>query len=176
MKSMNLFVCVFMALCLAGQMSAQDIRTVNRAKAGNADAQNELGVYYANNQNYKKAIRWWKKAAKQNHVGAQFNLGMSEYNNGFDEVALDWFRKSADGGYAPAQCRLGEYYANEKKDYDRSLFWWLKSANQGYARSQYFLAVHYLRNQKLEEAYKWCEKSAAQGFSQAVELLKRLEK
>ena len=45
------------------------------AEEGNADSQLELGFYYAEgkivNQDYKKAVYWFQKAADQNEILAK---------------------------------------------------------------------------------------------------------
>ena len=49
------------------------------AEQGDADAQYNLGVMYANgrgvDQNYKTAVKWYTLAAEQGHATAQYNLG-----------------------------------------------------------------------------------------------------
>src|SRR5689334_15647862 len=61
-------------------------------------------------QNYKKAAKWFTKAAEQGNEWAQCGLG-DLYRCGWgvqqnDEEAFKWYRKSASNGY-PAQRRLG---------------------------------------------------------------------
>ena len=50
------------------------------AVQGNADAQFNLGVMYANgqgiSQDYKTAVKWYRLAAEQGIADAQFNLGL----------------------------------------------------------------------------------------------------
>lgn len=41
--------------------------TLRKAQRGNADAQTELGIMYAENGNYSDAARWFTKAAEQGH-------------------------------------------------------------------------------------------------------------
>ena len=64
---------------------AADYKTAFRefkllAEQGNTDAQNNLGVMYANgmgiSQEYKKAVEWYTAAAEQNSIRAQYNLGV----------------------------------------------------------------------------------------------------
>ena len=49
------------------------------AEQGNADAQYNLGVMYAQGkgipQNHKTAVKWYRLAAKQGDAFAQYNLG-----------------------------------------------------------------------------------------------------
>ncbi|MEO2191509.1 MAG: tetratricopeptide repeat protein, partial [bacterium] len=51
------------------------------AQAGDAVAQNNLGVAYFSGagvpQDYAQAVSWWRKAADQGHAGAQNNLGVA---------------------------------------------------------------------------------------------------
>ena len=50
------------------------------AAKGEAAAQFNLGVMYANGQgvtqDYAEAVRWYRKAADQGYAAAQFNLGL----------------------------------------------------------------------------------------------------
>ncbi len=50
------------------------------ADQGNAGAQNNLGLMYANGQgvpqDYAEAVRWYRKAAEQGYASAQTNLGV----------------------------------------------------------------------------------------------------
>ena len=59
-------------------------QAIEKAKQGDAEAQNDLGVMYANGngvpQNYKEALRWLRLAANQGSADAQFNLGLMHYN------------------------------------------------------------------------------------------------
>ena len=91
-----------------------------KAEKGDATAQNNLGVMYANGNGVAKdpaeAANWHRKAADQGFASAQYNLGV-RYDNG-NGVAKDpaeavkWYRKAADQGVASAQFNLGVMYAN----------------------------------------------------------------
>ena len=67
-------------------MTAEELR--KRARAGDLAAQNALGNMYLNRtydekKNKKKAMKWFKKAAKKGHDKAQYNLGRAyEYGWG----------------------------------------------------------------------------------------------
>ena len=56
-----------------------------KAEQGDANAQFNLGVMYANGegviQDYKQAVKWYRKAAEQGDATAQYNLGVM-YDNG----------------------------------------------------------------------------------------------
>ena len=78
------------------------------AEQGDAKAQYNLGVCYANGDGVQKdltqAVFWYRKAAEQGHAEAQYNLGVCYYNG--DGVQKDlaqavfWLRKAADQGFA----------------------------------------------------------------------------
>ena len=57
----------------------------NYAEQGNAAAQSNLGVMYANGEGVPEddaeAVRWYRLAAEQGYAAAQFNLGFM-YANG----------------------------------------------------------------------------------------------
>jgi hypothetical protein len=66
-------------------------------------------------QDYKEAVKWFRKAAEQGNAAAQASMGHL-YEEG-KEVAKDykeaekWFRKAAKQGNAAAQSRLGLMYS-----------------------------------------------------------------
>jgi len=88
------------------------------AEQGDAEAQNNLGVMYANGQrvpkNEAKAAEWFQKAAEQGYVDAQFNLGIV-YANGQgvpknEAKAVEWYNKAVAQGHTPALFNLGVIY------------------------------------------------------------------
>jgi hypothetical protein len=89
-------------------------------------------------QNYAEAVRWYRKAAKQNDARAQFNLG-NMYREGRgvpqnDVEAAKWFRLAADHGLANAQYNLGNMYFKGEgvpQDYVSAHMWLNLSAAQG---------------------------------------------
>lgn len=93
--------------------------TTSLAKSGDAEAQNNLGLLYANGegvaQDIKQAAEWYRKAAAQGHAEAQVKLGMM-YDLGYGvaqdyKQALEWIRKAAVQGHAKAQYNLGFMYS-----------------------------------------------------------------
>jgi hypothetical protein len=88
------------------------------AEAGNADAQNQVGLLYHEGrgvpQNFKLASHWFRKGAEQGHAGAQVNLGtlyfLGRGVSESDEEALFWFRKAAAQRDALAFAKLGRMY------------------------------------------------------------------
>ncbi len=124
------------------------------ADLGNASAQFNLGVCYANGQgvaqSYTEAVKWYRKAAEQGDASAQYNLGVC-YDNGLGVAqsyaeAVKWYRKAAEQGYADAQRNLGVCYYHGQgvsQNYLEAIEWWRKSAEQGNATAQYNLGSCY---------------------------------
>ena len=101
---MKKFLSVFlMAIICCGVLAAED-----------AKAQYNLGVCYETGrgveQDIKKAVELFRKAADQGHAMAQYNLGHC-YRTGEGvekdiKKAAEWYRKAADQGYEPAKATL----------------------------------------------------------------------
>ncbi|HSF67554.1 MAG TPA: tetratricopeptide repeat protein [Nitrospiraceae bacterium] len=138
---------------------AEDVATAKElrvsAEAGDATAQNRLGLLYDEGvgvpQDYRQAKEWFEKAAAQGHAGAQFNLGML-YLQGTgapqsSRMALFWFERAAEQGDAMVFAKLGWMYV------------------QGRGVLQDFVQAH-----------KWYNLSAAQGEQSAVEARDALAK
>lgn len=85
-----------------------------RAIKGNAGAQNNLGLIYANGievlQDYKRAVKWYRKGAEQGYSLAQNNLAtMYLEGKGVSQnykLAKKWFHKAAKQGNLDAQRSL----------------------------------------------------------------------
>ncbi len=111
-----LLMCLVPVLCLAD--SFEELK--GRAEKGDAYAQYQLGVCYANGDGVTKdmqeAVKWYTISAKLGQVEAQINLaGCYHYGEGVDknlQEAVRWYRKAADQGYAYAQYNLGLLYQN----------------------------------------------------------------
>ena len=95
------------------------VETHARAGHGDADAQYELGIMYAEGrdvpQNDAVAFAWYRQAAEQGVAKAQFNVGLM-YSSGRgvprDEAeAVTWYQQAAAQGLAEAQVNLGVRYA-----------------------------------------------------------------
>ena len=124
--------------------STRDLR--KQAQAGDAAAQNELGLLYYEGkgvpQNHKKAKEWFDKAVEQGHTGAQVNLG-TLYLRGegaphSSQMALFWFSRAAGQEDALALAKLGMMYAQGRgvlQDYIQAHMWYNLSAARGEARS-----------------------------------------
>ncbi|GEM_PF-1276439 len=87
-----------------------------RAVAGDAAAQLELGLHYVTGTGIapdeRAALRWIGQAAAQGHAAAQFELGsysILEPHRDFERAAR-LLRQSALQGFAPAQSSLAVLY------------------------------------------------------------------
>lgn len=73
------FVCLILAALLAAEVTYIDSLR-QKADAGDAEAQYNLGVYYHNGEggtkDYKEAVKWYRLAAEQGHAESQFSLGI----------------------------------------------------------------------------------------------------
>jgi hypothetical protein len=81
MKQILLMIAL-VALVGCGKKPAEGsfAQTKAKAEAGDADAQYNLGAMYdfgqGVEQDFKEAVKWYRKAADQGLAEAQFNLGM----------------------------------------------------------------------------------------------------
>jgi hypothetical protein len=124
-------------LAEAGQEeSIQELRA--RAEAGDAEAQNDLGVIYANGnvlpQNLVQAAAWYRKAAEQGDSRAQANLGLM-YATGRgvprnDVEAVAWYRKGAAQGHRVSKSFLDRMYEDRRgvSEDDAEFIEWLSAA------------------------------------------------
>ena len=80
------------------------------AEQGHVGAQYNLGVMYENGegvtQDYKEAVKWYRKSAEQGTASAQYNLGLI-YTIGQGVLQDDvythmWWNIAASNGYADA--------------------------------------------------------------------------
>ena len=152
------------------------------AEQGNAGAQYNLGLMFANGQGVPKdeqqAMVWYRQAADKGDADAQYNLGlMYFYGQGAQkdvQQAAIWFRKSAEQGNATAQHNLGVLFDNGQgvlKDDQQAVIWYRKAAEQGYAGAQFNLGSMYENGQGVpkddQQAVIWYRKAAEQGYAGA---------
>ena len=171
---------------MTNEQESEEVRrfkaTKIKAEEGYEEAQSELGHMYSGGlgvpKNYKKAAKWYRKAAKQGHTLAQFELG-EMYSGGLgvpkDKVkAAKWYHKSAEQHWDLAQWKLGEmYYRGEgvPKNYAEAAKWYRKAAEQELDWAQFDLGEMYFRGEGVPknyaEAVKWWRKAAEQEHARA---------
>jgi len=164
-------------------------KLLERANAGDKEAQFELGWTYAKGEevhkDLKAAAEWFQKAAEQGNASAQANLGLA-YVKG-DGVTKDnkkageWWQKAAEQGHAVAQFYLGFAYKNGEgvaRDHKFAALWYQKAADQGYVEAQYWFGHAYEKGKWIEEdlkkACEWYQKAAEQGYERAKTRLRVL--
>jgi len=160
------------------------------AEAGDPEAQNYLGVRYADGvsvpENDKTAVFWYRKAAEQGHAMAQHNLGLQySMGEGVDQnfsEALEWFRKSAEQGAPHGQYELGMAFdlgRGTREDDAKAVEWYRKAADQGLDIAQKELGVMYQEgtgvSKNLIQAFKWYSLAAGQGHEEAKQLRETLK-
>ena len=173
------------------QLSKNEVDLVIKAaEAGNIEAQNQLGMIYANGNgielNYTEAFKWFNKAAEQNHLQALRTLSWL-YANGFgteqnDNKAQEICIKLAKLGDAKDQYFLASLYHSGlygmKTDSKAMIHWYHQSAMQHYARAQYALAKMIMKGVDLEKndeiAFQWLSLASINGHKKADEELKTL--
>ena len=108
-----------------------------------AVTQYNLGVKYDEGheviQDYKEAVKWYRKSAEQGHSSAQYNLG-NKYNKGQGvpqdyKEAVKWYKKSAEQGDSDAQYNLGVRFYNGEgviHDYVMAHMYWNLAASKGH--------------------------------------------
>jgi len=144
------------------------------AKAGDVNAQNDLGCYYLGSQNYDEAFKWFKKAAEQDFKSAYFNLGIC-YLNGLGtetdiEESISNFSKSYEKGSGNAALRLGYIYLNEDLecfDPQKSIQWFEQAAKHKILQADFMIGELYYHGQFVEKndslAFLHIQRAAYQG-------------
>jgi TPR repeat protein len=141
MKKMLFWAWASMALMAAQADPAQHLEA---AENGDAQAQYELGEWYADGETAPrdpaKAVEWMRKAAEQGHMEAQFAMA-AFYARGVRGVlrwdmkeAAKWTEKAAEQGHVDAQNNLGMCYAEGRGVELNNVTareWFRKAAAQG---------------------------------------------
>ena len=122
------------------------------AKNGDAEAQYNVGMIYANGKGVKadlsEAMKWYEKAALQGHIEAQHALGLLNTHAGNyifanPEDSVKWFRAAAEQGHASSQHFLADAYVEGDgvvRNYAEAAKWYQKAAIQGEGMAMHGLA------------------------------------
>jgi TPR repeat protein len=147
--------------------SADQIKDIrNLAKLGDTASQYDLGVIRYVQGAYRKAARWFKRAADMGYADAEYDLGIMYFNGrGVDqsfEAAAHLLRQSARQGQPNAQFRLATLYYTGRgvaRNSAKEAFWLEQAARQGLTKAQYNLAVMYANGDGIfkspVKAYAW---------------------
>ena len=166
----------------AGLPTTEVQRLLAAAEAGDALAQNELGLRFQLGngvaQDLAAAAAWYRKSAEQGMAIPQYNLALL-YREGFGveqsyENAFYWLIKAAQQGLANAQYDLGlmrEYGHGTAKDDGDAIRWLTCAAEQGMPEAQNHLGVRYSEGRGVPrsdvQALQWSKRAAEQGLSEA---------
>lgn len=115
-------------------------------------------------------------AEAQYHVGMMYNNGIGTQKD--PSQAFGWFEKSTAANDPLGAFKLGCYYAGQfagvvKTDENKALKYKLIAATAGYSLAQHDVAAHYARQGNFEEAVKWLQLAAAQGYDSSLYALSR---
>ncbi len=154
------------------------------ADAGQAEAQFDLGVLYAQGRGVRRdlteAANWYRKSAEQGNAEAEYALGQM-YLLGWgvprDEAdAVRWFQmaNSVESDGPPTDWALVEGYGIEQ-DPKQAAHWYRMAADKGHPEAQFSLAGLYATGKGVkrdeEQAARWVSASAIQGYAPAQENL-----
>ena len=166
----RLFIYLILACTVLTAWGQTMDELLQKANAGDAQAQYELGYAYyfgANgcDKDYAKAFKWYTAAARQGHAKAQFGLGgCYSLGRGVDkdnEQQVYWYKKAAEQGLAEAQTALGECYMYgdgvplDKKEAEK---WFIKAAKQGDEYACLNLGNLYRTDDKTSKAISYFKK------------------
>lgn len=168
---------------------------VRKAKAGNPEAQFELGGMYLQGQvgppskmlvgepDYKQACKWFRRAAEQGHAEAQNSLGV-RYNRGEGvredhTEACKWFRRAeAHGSTQAASVNLAMNLLRglgEPQSISEALTRFRKAAYLSDPLAQYHLAALYQQGHGVTKdtktAKSWFRRAAEQRYVPAQSML-----
>lgn len=170
------------------------------AERGDPEAQHALSHACVTNFdvdeliNATEALKWLRRAAKQNHADSQCDLG-EWYERGYfydglvspiaqdESTAAAWYRKAAEQGHKRAQCKLGVMYVEGRgvpQDIHAGLDWLRQAAVQGDSEAHFQLAKLYHSRSGTAEKENEAEtvarllKDAEQGDTEAQFQLGRL--
>ena len=163
---------------------------LQKAKAGDAVAQNTLGLWYYRGkdsiqQDYKQALQWWARAAKQENADAIGNMAMCyQLGRGTErdsamaaklyESAIVKGNKSvvpqhetlAEKGSIFSCLLLRECFVKGvgvAKNPQQATLYLERAAMAGHVDSQYALALQLLNEKQAEKAVQWFSRAAALG-------------
>ncbi len=146
-------------------ISPKEIKELQKkAKRNDAIAQNTLGWCYEHGkgveQDFKKAVEWYRKSAEQDNAEAQTNLGDCYHDGkGIDpdyETAVKWFKKAAKKGYPRAQYYLGVCYDEGhgvEQNFKTAVKWYEQAAKNGNTDAKYRLANCYYHGNGTKQDY-----------------------
>jgi hypothetical protein len=132
-------------------------------------------------QNFKKAVKIYKRAVELGNVDAMMRLGLL-YDKGHGVKAdrkksMQLTRMAADRGSASAQFNLAFDLEDDEATRREAFSYYKRSANQGLTDAVYSIGRCYERGigveRDVDEARRWYERAAAKGDEDAIAKLSR---
>ena len=144
---------------------------IEKANAGDAEAQNDLGRHLAKSGSRAEAEQWFRRAAERGLAKAKHNLGVLYWHGDSDpQEAVDWFRAAAKDGWLPSIFVLGAI-VERGGNIDNAIGLFRIAAQEGHADAQDALSrLHFDRgtDKDIEIARNWAEAAAKQGNASAI--------
>ena len=141
-----------------------------RAEAGDAEAANEVGLWYESNRPGSRKVEYWfRRAADAGLPRAQHNMGVLATRSGQTDDAIGWFRLAVAGGWRNSHVALG-LLLEEQGDRKGAFAVLVSGAEQGCPDAQDaigHLALEYETEDAFKVARYWSEKAAEQGNADA---------
>jgi uncharacterized protein len=141
------------------------------AKAGNVDAEVELGRHYENGygveQNLVEALNWYKKAAQSGNLQGILAVGLLLQNENlsatYKEAPEPWLLRAAEGGLAEAQIGESQFrsFPDSPKARRESSAWLERAARQGNSEAIVQLARRLIGSKDADERKRGAEYAAA---------------
>lgn len=152
------------------------------AEMGNTDQQYRLALYYLNNNQANKAVKWFKQAAQNGSIGATYYYGFLQHQGmGITqnkEKGISLMKKANERGFLAAANQLGKiYYEGDGVDVDYAqAVEYLKKAAPKNGKSQWLLGLCYLYGNGVTQDYykatQWLAESASSHEKEFNELLR----
>lgn len=116
---------------------------IYKAEHGDIETQYTLGIRSEQDEDHKKAVYWYRKAAYLGHADSQESLAyMYEVGQGLKQdkkEAFYWYLQAAEQGIAHAQFSVGYGYYHGIGTYQnikKAILWYRKAAKQGNLAAQ----------------------------------------
>jgi hypothetical protein len=150
------------------------------AEAGQAEAQFDLGVLYAQGlgvlRDLNAAESWYRKSAAQGNAEAEYALGQM-YAHGWGVPrdvadAVRWFEmaNSVESDGPPTDWLSVSGYGIQQ-DPQQAAYWYQLAADKGHPEAQFNLSAMYASGKGVkkdeEQAARWASASATQGYAPA---------